>query len=100
MRVVGCDFFLVFTTPNSQLPTLDPLWEVSKVPIYEYQCSKCGNCFEMIQGASEKESKIACPKCGAAKPQRILSAFSCGGSKAGESGAGASHAHRPGGRYS
>ena len=70
------------------------------MPIYEYQCSKCGGCFEMIHGASEKESKITCPKCGAADPQRIMSAFSCGGAKGVDSGAGTSCAPRPGGRFS
>ncbi len=56
------------------------------MPIYEYQCTQCAHCFEMIQGASEKDTRIACPKCGGEKTQRVLSSFSCGGSKDGESG--------------
>jgi putative FmdB family regulatory protein len=70
------------------------------VPIYEYRCSQCGQCFEVIHGASEKGSKIACPKCGASNPQRIMSAFSCGGGKGVESGAGPSCSPRPGSRFS
>lgn len=70
------------------------------MPIYEYQCCKCAHQFEMIHGVSDKDSKITCPKCGAANPQRIMSAFSCGGPKAGESGASSSCAPRPGGRFS
>ena len=70
------------------------------MPIYEYKCCKCAHQFEMIHGASEKELKITCPKCGASHPQRIMSAFSCGGAKAVEGGAGSSCAPRPGGRFS
>ncbi len=67
------------------------------MPIYEYQCCKCPNRFEMIHGASEKDLKIVCPKCGAADPQRvIISSFSCGESKAGESGTNSACASRPG----
>ena len=34
------------------------------MPIYEYRCGKCGHCFEQIQGVSEKDPKIVCPRCG------------------------------------
>jgi putative FmdB family regulatory protein len=70
------------------------------MPIYEYRCSQCAHQFERIQGASDKDSKITCPKCGAANPQRMMSAFSCGGPKIGESGAGSSCAPGPGSRFS
>jgi len=70
------------------------------VPIYEYRCSRCGECFERIQGVAEKDSPLACPKCGADRPERILSAFSCGGGRGMESGAGSSCAPRPGSRFS
>jgi putative FmdB family regulatory protein len=70
------------------------------MPIYEYQCCKCAHQFEMIHGVSDKDLKITCPKCGAANPQRMLSAFSCGGPKAGEGGAASSCAPRPGSRFS
>ncbi len=70
------------------------------MPIYEYRCSKCTHQFEMIQGGSDKDSKITCPKCGAANPQRMMSAFSCGGPKVGESGSASSCAPRPGSRFS
>ena len=51
------------------------------MPIYEYQCSSCCHQFEMIHGASDGNLKIVCPKCGAANPERVVSTFSCGGSK-------------------
>jgi putative FmdB family regulatory protein len=67
------------------------------VPIYEYQCSSCGNQFEMIHGASDKDLKIVCAKCGAANPRRVVSTFSCGGSKSIETGSSSSCGPRPGG---
>lgn len=70
------------------------------MPIYEYRCSKCAHQFEMIQGVADQDSKITCPKCGAVNPQRMMSAFSCGGLKVGESGAGSSCAPHPGRRFS
>jgi putative FmdB family regulatory protein len=33
------------------------------VPIYEYECNKCGDSFELIQGFSDKALK-KCRKCG------------------------------------
>ena len=32
------------------------------MPIYEYQCTKCGDCFEILQKVSEDSLKI-CEKC-------------------------------------
>jgi len=49
----------------------------------------------MIHGAAEN-IKIACPKCGSQKPQRVLSSFSCGGSKESESGKASGCGSRPG----
>ena len=51
------------------------------MPIYEYQCSKCSYRFESIHGASEKDPKVICPKCGDPQPERVISLFSCGGTK-------------------
>ena len=56
------------------------------MPIYEYRCSKCSKQFEMIHGVSEKDLRIACPKCGATKPERVISTFSCGGAKGTDGG--------------
>jgi putative FmdB family regulatory protein len=67
------------------------------MPIYEYKCSKCAHEFEVIHGVSDRGEKVTCPKCGASKPQRMMSAFSCGGPL--ESGAGSSCAPRPGSRF-
>jgi putative FmdB family regulatory protein len=51
------------------------------MPIYEYECLKCGQRFEMLRHISEIDSNIRCPKCGAENPTRIISAFTTGSSK-------------------
>ena len=55
------------------------------MPIYEYQCQKCGIIFEKIQIAKEGEEPLKCPTCGADRPQRILSGFSSKGSESSSS---------------
>ncbi len=57
------------------------------MPIYEYQCSKCSHRFEIIHGAEEKGAKAICPKCGNKKSERLVSSFSCGGTKGDPGGA-------------
>ena len=42
------------------------------MPIYEYQCPKCGNVFEEWVKASEAHKEEPCPRCGALSP-RIIS---------------------------
>jgi putative FmdB family regulatory protein len=66
------------------------------VPIYEYQCSKCSHRFETIHGASEKDLKIICPKCGDPRPERVISLFSCGGSQSTDSGSVSACGPKPG----
>jgi putative FmdB family regulatory protein len=40
------------------------------MPLYEYQCSKCGHRFEKIQKFSDKPIK-KCPECGSAVEKTI-----------------------------
>lgn len=47
------------------------------MPIYEYKCDKCGNCFEALRFASDSEAPV-CPKCGSPQVQRQLSCFATG----------------------
>lgn len=42
------------------------------MPIYEYQCPKCGETFEEWGKASESHKEEPCPKCGTPSP-RIIS---------------------------
>ena len=43
------------------------------MPIYEYQCKKCGKEFEVIQKMDEGGEDLKCPSCGAKKPEKIMS---------------------------
>jgi putative FmdB family regulatory protein len=59
------------------------------MPIYEYECKKCGKIFEVYQRLSEKGEDIKCPVCGAEKPAKRVSSFaSCGGGGYGSSSSG------------
>jgi putative FmdB family regulatory protein len=45
------------------------------MPIYEYQCKKCGHTFDHLARTLSDTAK-ACPKCGARNPEKLISAFS------------------------
>lgn len=47
------------------------------VPVYEYKCEACSYEFEIRVTMTEAE-QVCCPKCGAKRPQRILSRFAKG----------------------
>ena len=55
------------------------------MPIYEYHCAGCGNCFEHLQFASDA-GPVLCPQCGSRRVDRQLSSFATGGG--GEGGKG------------
>ncbi len=46
------------------------------MPIYEYECTGCGEKFEAHRKISDKDSEVKCPKCGKKQPRRIFSIFS------------------------
>ena len=46
------------------------------MPIYEYQCTQCGEKFEARQSFGEDGSRLNCPKCQAPDPRKLLSSFS------------------------
>ncbi len=48
------------------------------MPIYEYECRRCKERFEVLQKMNEGNSHLRCPKCQAETPQRVLSLFSSG----------------------
>jgi len=43
------------------------------MPIYEYECGKCGEVVEKIHGMNDKPS-VKCPKCGGKARRKISSA--------------------------
>jgi putative FmdB family regulatory protein len=49
------------------------------MPLYEYRCRGCGERFEILQRLGEDGSKLACPRCGEVRPERVLSTFASGG---------------------
>lgn len=50
------------------------------MPIYEYQCTKCGERFSVRQSMGQDGSKLNCPKCQEGNPKRLVSSFFGGGS--------------------
>ena len=53
------------------------------MPLFEYECKKCGKKFEKLVFSSDKD-KVVCPKCGSDETKKLLSFFSskkgCSGS--------------------
>ncbi len=45
------------------------------MPIYEYQCTECGERFQARQAIGEDGSLLNCPKCHAGNPQKLISSF-------------------------
>jgi putative FmdB family regulatory protein len=48
-----------------------PSYDAPQMPIYEYECARCGERFEELVAAGEVA--VACPSCGAAETRRLLS---------------------------
>ena len=51
------------------------------MPLFEYECRSCHARFEELVSG---DAKVACPSCGAARPEKLPSAFAVGGGKARE----------------
>jgi len=45
------------------------------MPIYEYQCARCGEKFEQRRSIAESDKEARCPKCGDERAKRALSVF-------------------------
>ncbi|MDD5590338.1 MAG: zinc ribbon domain-containing protein [Dehalococcoidales bacterium] len=45
------------------------------MPLYEYECHKCGERFELRRNISDNDGEIRCPECGAPDIRRRLSIF-------------------------
>ena len=46
------------------------------MPIYEYECTKCKQRFDLRRKIDDSDRDISCPKCGAKFPRRVFSTFS------------------------
>jgi putative FmdB family regulatory protein len=51
------------------------------MPIYEYECEKCGHVTETLRTMSQADEPLACEDCGSGKTHRLQSEFAAGGSK-------------------
>jgi len=45
------------------------------MPIFDFECRKCGHKFDLIISNAEKD-KAKCPQCGAMNLKQLLSSFS------------------------
>jgi putative FmdB family regulatory protein len=46
------------------------------MPIYKYECTKCGERFELRRNMADSDSNVKCPKCSRYSPKRVVSIFS------------------------
>lgn len=46
------------------------------MPLYEYECSKCGTRNELLRGSDEKDDPATCEKCGSKDCKKVFSSFS------------------------
>jgi putative FmdB family regulatory protein len=61
------------------------------MPLYEFQCTKCGTEFEELVLSSKPEAlaKVACPSCDSHKVKKKVSTFAAGLGSAATAGASA-----------
>lgn len=45
------------------------------MPIYEYECQKCGEKFEQYRPLSASDEAVKCPRCEAEHPKRHFSFY-------------------------
>ena len=53
------------------------------MPIYSFQCEKCGHLFDLLEGMTAEKVARKCPDCGSKKVRKKMSGFSVGGSSGG-----------------
>ncbi len=57
------------------------------MPLYEYQCERCGDTFEELVSLSERDNGRACPKCHSKRARRVVSLCAMGVSSDGSNAA-------------
>jgi putative FmdB family regulatory protein len=45
------------------------------MPLYDYECVKCAHVFEVFHKIDEVIDDLACPKCKAKAPRKLVSQF-------------------------
>ena len=56
------------------------------MPLYEYQCRRCGNSFEKLRRMQDADAELQCPDCRSEEVERQFSTFAAGGCGASASG--------------
>jgi putative FmdB family regulatory protein len=69
------------------------------MPLYEFRCLKCNDCFEILVMKKEEEVALKCPHCKSEEFERVLSAscYSMGGGSGKSEGISAQTRNCPGG---
>jgi len=49
------------------------------MPLYEYECTECGQRFERLVSLSEARQKMKCSKCGSKAVRKLMSVFATAG---------------------
>ena len=57
------------------------------MPIYEFKCLKCNECFEILFTSSQETAELKCAKCDSQDIERVLSSTNFAISSGGGSGA-------------
>ena len=60
------------------------------MPIYEFKCLKCNECFEILFTSTQDTAELKCAKCDGHEIERVLSSTNFSISSGGGGGAGAS----------
>jgi putative FmdB family regulatory protein len=60
------------------------------MPIYEYECMKCGQKFELRRSMADSDKDTQCPWCGAENSKRVFSVFATTASSVGACAPGSS----------
>jgi putative FmdB family regulatory protein len=58
------------------------------MPMYEYECRKCGEIFSRLQKMTVTAGETACPACNSVEVERLISACAIGGAASGSGGHG------------
>jgi putative FmdB family regulatory protein len=45
------------------------------MPIYEFECARCGRVSSHVMIGSERKERPECPECGSARMRRVMSSF-------------------------
>jgi putative FmdB family regulatory protein len=47
--------------------------EPQRMPIYEFRCLACNDCFEILVMKQQEQSELRCPKCSSEEFERVIS---------------------------